>query len=255
MKKAQLHAERPDRRQAASQRSSLANADAALPRQHAQSQQIAQLRANASAAAFSKAGVVQLTKGKHARNKKKEAAKKVSDDKQIDPANKDLSHGLDTAFTGAKLDTSEVQGGHARDRHAAKDTNYLDGRNRKIASTFASETDQNAALEQLVAANDRKIKAWIAEQYGEPRLVISGEIEAVQVAARRKQKQVGVTSSGYEYADPTVPRFVDMDSESLSHATAVLERYLIKSDKKGQTPKVSWRVITCYPHPADEDDS
>lgn len=247
-------AERSDLRQPASQLSGVASAEAALPRQLAQSRQIAQLQASQSKAASSSSGIAQLAKGKNARKKKKEANQKISSDRQLDPANKDLSHGLDTDFTGAKLDTSEVQGGHARDRHAAKDSNYLDGRNRKIASTFASEADQNSALEQLVAANDETIKAWIAEQYGDARLVISGEIEAVQVAARRKQKQVGVTSSGYEYPDLTVPRFVDVDTESLSHATAVLERYLIKAAKKGQTPKVSWRVITCYPHPGDEDD-
>lgn len=218
-----------------------------LARQQQQGQQIAQLRAAAGA------GVIQLgRKGKLARRREKEAEQKKASDRQLDPHNKALSDGLDSDFTGTKLDTSEQQGGHARDRHAAKSTNYLDGRNRKISSTFGSQADQDAALEQLIAANDRAIKAWIAEQYGDARLVISGEIEAVQVAARRRQKQVGVTSGGYEYEDLSVPRFVDVDTEELDHATAVLERYLIKSDKKGQTPKVSWKVVTCFPHPANE---
>lgn len=78
----------------------------ARQQQQQQGQQIAQLRVPAGA------GVIQLSrKGKPARRREKEAEQKKASDRQLDPNNKALSDGLDSEFTGTKLDTSEQQGG------------------------------------------------------------------------------------------------------------------------------------------------
>lgn len=195
--------------------------------------------------------VVQLGKGKVERKKVKEAEEQKKKDRKIDPNNRTFRGGLNADVTGSKLDVSETQGGHARDRHAAKDNDYLEGRDLPIASTFDSEEDQNEALVQLLDLNRDKIAAWIEEQGAAKRLTISGEIVGISVSAVRRQKRVGVTSSGYEYPDPTVPRFVPVAEAELTQATAVLERYLLKSSKRGKSPTVHWKLITCFPEPAD----
>ncbi len=188
--------------------------------------------------------VTQFGRGKVERKREKEKEKQIRKEQTLDPNNPNIRKGLDVNYTDLKLDVSEQTGGHARERHAAKDQAYLVGRNIPLSTTFDSEEDQNTALEQLLVSNSKAVASWIADPYSDNRLVIRGEVEGVNVTAVRKQRQIGVTSSGYEYQDPAIPRFA-MES-NITHAVAVLERYLLKANK-GATPKAQWRVITIYP--------
>lgn len=194
--------------------------------------------------------VVQFGKGRLKRLAAKKQKAAIESDKALDPNEKgSLASGLSADYTGDKLDVSETQTGHGRARHAAKTTAELDARNIPMASTFDSEEDQNEALEQLLTEHRDKVKKWIAEQYGDARLVISGPVEGIAASARRRQSRTVTAANGYQYVNPHIARFVDVDAEEITHATAVLERYLVKAKKKGQTAKWHWRVVTVYPVP------
>jgi hypothetical protein len=190
--------------------------------------------------------VAQLA-GKKARLKEKKEREKALRDQRLSPEDPDLKKGLKEEYTSEKLNKSELMGGHGRERHAEKDQVYLQGRNLSLASTFNSQSDQDKALEQLIEKNRTKIEEWIGDPYQTERLTISGEIQGVNVTGERRQRRTRSTSSGYEYPDPTIPPHVTVHEEALTGAVAVLEPYLEKTGKKGESPRLQWRVVTCYP--------
>jgi hypothetical protein len=113
--------------------------------------------------------------------------------------------------------------GHAQALHVGMSTANLDGRKKRVATTFETDDDLFQAVRELFAANEQKVNHWYANT-DKPRLEIWVHCSPdVAVRGRRKQS----------------PGYVDVSSDDLAYIIGVFDR-----DSWDNTPK---GLITCYP--------